>query len=81
VQVYGWHQVKTVLVALNYRQVATGDEFMIFKNGDSYVTFEKADKFDQTAVVAIGREVGISFKDFGELCRKEYARRYRAKTT
>jgi hypothetical protein len=71
---HSWHEIKTVLLALGYRQHATGDDRIIYKNGEDNIVIQKSNKLDVTYVLIVCQLLDIKYIDFLRICEREYAR-------
>jgi hypothetical protein len=72
---HNWHQVKTVLEGLGFRQVRDySNEILYFKHEKDgrIIGFYKSNKMKQPYLLTILRRLGITYEEFVNLYKKLY---------
>ena len=71
---HSWHEAKTVLNALGYRQLITRDERKIYVSGEDKVVIQKSNKLDVAYILVLCRHLEIKYIDFLKIYQREYDR-------
>lgn len=71
---HSWHEVKTVLLAIGYRQTITRDERLIYVSGEDRIVLQKSNKLDITYLAILCDHLGIKYIDFLKIYQREYDR-------
>lgn len=71
---HSWHEVKTVLVALGYRQVISRDTRIIYAAGEDRLVIQKSNSLDIAYILILCHHLEIKYIDFLKIYQREYER-------